>query len=636
MFYGLGAKSVAAATSQNTCPVNLVGVRRSKDQENPGPVFPGYRQISEIGGGGFSTVFRATEESTGRFVALKVLRVAGRAPQVLEAFDREVRALGALSSHPNIVTLYRTLTTPDGRPVLVMELCRGSMAQRIRAEGPLAPREAVAVGIKIAGALETAHRSGLLHRDMKPQNVLITNYGEPALADFGVAALQASAQATEGIFGFTTLHAPPEVLEGQHLSPATDVYGLASTLYQLLAGHAPFAAYEGEAPASVILRILRDPVTPLRASAAVPVSLSDLLTAALSKDPRGRPVSALALAEDLQRVETVEGWPTTPLAVWGQATLPQQSPPPPAMGAAVMPPGRAQAAAAETTTLVGPPKVAPARPQGLPRPAPTPAPAATPAVTPAPAATPAPAPAPARAFQPPVAIPPSRPSPAEVPPPLTHDRAQRGPGVVAPATAGRRVLPAQPAELLALPPLSPQRPPAPPTPGTPAPAPAAPAQRPRYVDPPTVPPAAPAPGTLAARPSGANGASVGIGQRPTLLRPAVSPGSPPGGVGGPRPEAPAAAPATPLSPTPRTDARPWEGAPRWSAGQAPLRDRPDTYEETLAPAGLAAALHQRKADPASGTPAKPAASTTKALLAGAAGAAVIVAAVIALLLTGVI
>jgi serine/threonine protein kinase len=91
-------------------------VRRSRDQDDVTPAFPGYSQLREIGGGGFSTVYQATEDATGRFVALKVLRVAGRSPQVVEAFDREVRALGALSSHPNIVTLYRTLATNDGRP----------------------------------------------------------------------------------------------------------------------------------------------------------------------------------------------------------------------------------------------------------------------------------------------------------------------------------------------------------------------------------------------------------------------------------------------------------------------------------------------------------------------------------------
>ena len=196
-----------------------------------------------------------------------------------------------MSHHPNIVTLYRPTATPDGRPVFVLELCRGSLSEQLRRDGPLNPSDATRVGIKVAGALETAHRHGFLHRDMKPQNILVTQFGEPALGDFGVAALQASAQATAGVFGFTTLHAAPEILEGQHLSPATDVYGLASTMYQLLSGQAPFAAFDNEAPASVILRIIRDSVRPLR-SEAIPLGLSDLLEAALAKDPAQRPQSA--------------------------------------------------------------------------------------------------------------------------------------------------------------------------------------------------------------------------------------------------------------------------------------------------------------------------------------------------------
>ena len=223
-----------------------------------------------------------------------------------------------MSHHPNIVTLYRPTATPDGRPVFVLELCRGSLSEQLRRDGPLNASDATRVGIKVAGALETAHRQGFLHRDMKPQNILVTQFGEPALGDFGVAALQASAQATAGVFGFTTLHAAPEILEGQHLSPATDVYGLASTMYQLLSGQAPFAAFDNEAPASVILRIIRDSVRPLR-SDAIPLGLSDLLEAALAKDPARRPQSAAGFAAVLAEVEVANGWPQTTCLVWDRA-----------------------------------------------------------------------------------------------------------------------------------------------------------------------------------------------------------------------------------------------------------------------------------------------------------------------------
>ena len=296
-------------------------VRRRGREAATSSLLPGYTHLTEIGGGAFATVFRAVEAETGRAVALKILKVDTIHAHLIETFHHEIQALAKVSDHPNIVTLYRPSTTTDGRPVLVLELCRESLAQQMRTGGPLAPVDVTRIGVKIAGALETAHRNGFLHRDMKPQNILVTQFGEPALADFGVAALQASAQVTAGVFGFTTLHAAPEMLEGHHLSPATDIYGLASTMYQLLTGQAPFATYDNEAPASVILRILRDPVRPLRAD-NIPLALADLLEAALSKEPEGRPRTALDFATALQAVEMSQDWPVTGYVAWGDEGSP--------------------------------------------------------------------------------------------------------------------------------------------------------------------------------------------------------------------------------------------------------------------------------------------------------------------------
>jgi hypothetical protein len=272
--------------------------------------FPGYRQLEMLATSALADVYRAVEVDTARPVALKVLKGArggSRAPSV-EAFNREIRALAALSTHPHIVTLFRTLTAGDGSPTLVLELCRESTADRLRASGPFPAFEVVAIGTKIAGALETAHRAGLLHRDVKPQNILTTTFGEPALADFGLAALHTAAQADDSFIGFTTLHAPPEALEGQPLSPASDVYGLASAMYQLLSGRPPFASYEGEAPAAVLLRILRDP-PPRLTDAGVPLAVADLIDAALSKRAADRPSSAGEFAGALRAAAEGAGWP---------------------------------------------------------------------------------------------------------------------------------------------------------------------------------------------------------------------------------------------------------------------------------------------------------------------------------------
>jgi serine/threonine protein kinase len=345
--------------------------RRERAAARSAEVVPGYADLIEIGGGASATVYRATEVETGRNVALKILKLETIQPHLVETFGQEIQTLAKVSDHPNIVTLYRPLSTPDGRPALVLELCRESLAQQIRRHGPLDSRQTVRVGIKIAGALETAHRNGFLHRDMKPQNILVTQFDEPALADFGVAALQASAQATAGVLGFTTVHAAPEILEGRELSPATDIYGLASSLYQLLTGLAPFAAFENEAPAAVILRILRDPVRPVRSS-AVPLELSDLLEAALAKSPDGRPPTAARFAEALRDIEEACSWPQTSYVAWGAeparrepdrvavpSSLPllSQPPPPPPVPARPAPVPRPASSVQSPLVSVPPPPV---------------------------------------------------------------------------------------------------------------------------------------------------------------------------------------------------------------------------------------------------------------------------------------
>jgi hypothetical protein len=304
--------------------------RRGGGEKEP---FPGYRDVTEIGFGSIANVYRAVEVATGRVVALKLLRVRDLSPRAVESFERESRALGALGAHPNIVTLYRTFLTEDGRPVLVLELCVGAVSDRLREGEAMPAPEAVSLGIKIAGALETAHRAGVLHRDVKPQNILITEFGEPALADFGVAMLQSSSETSAGLFDFTTLHAAPELLEGHATSAATDVYELASSLYQLLAGRSAFRAYEGESPASIILRIVRDPVPPLGPN--VPLALAGVLINAMSKDAASRPQSAAEFAEKLREIERAQGWNQTALLTRGDATAvprlvpPVVAPPPP-------------------------------------------------------------------------------------------------------------------------------------------------------------------------------------------------------------------------------------------------------------------------------------------------------------------
>jgi serine/threonine protein kinase len=293
----------------------VLGRRRQRDP------FAGFDEVVEVGRGAFATVYRATEVGTARPVAVKVLHGLAPAGPDLEALEVEARALGTVSEHPNIVTLHRTVLSSDGRPMLVMELCSGSLADRLSRTGPIPVREAVGLGVKLAGALESAHRAGVLHRDLKPSNVLVTEYGEPVLADFGIAGLHGTASGRSRLSGLTVHHAAPEVLLGSAATPASDVYGLASVLHELLTGHAPFFVTDEEDAAAVQRRIIVDPPPRLTAPGAT-APLRDLLRCAMDKAPEKRPGSALEFAQRLRALERDAGWPTTPCRVAGLDDLP--------------------------------------------------------------------------------------------------------------------------------------------------------------------------------------------------------------------------------------------------------------------------------------------------------------------------
>ncbi len=278
-------------------------MRFRRRSSQPVDLLAGYSELSEIGRGPFATVYGAVERHTNLPVAVKIF---DSGPELMDVLARDLQATAGLD-HPNIIKPGRLGSTSDGHPVVVSDLCHGSLGHAVEAEGPMRPEDAAGVGVKVSAALALVHDAGNLHQNLKPTNILVTLMGEPAITDAGLASVRMSVKAIGGGADFTAIHAAPEMFEAKGLSPASDVYGLASTLYQLLTGRAPFEGFDGESPASVVLRILRDPVPSLPPDCG-PYALGQLLEAALSKDPAGRPQSAAAFGEALREIAALQGW----------------------------------------------------------------------------------------------------------------------------------------------------------------------------------------------------------------------------------------------------------------------------------------------------------------------------------------
>ncbi|MCB1013774.1 MAG: serine/threonine protein kinase, partial [Acidimicrobiales bacterium] len=283
------------------------------EDATPGAVVEGYEGLERIGRGGFATVYRARQRQFDRVVALKVLDVTDTDAASRQRFERECRAIGALSWHPHIVVVHDSGQTADGRLFLAMEFLEaGSLADRVRAEGALPWPDVARAGVEVCAALETAHQAGTLHRDLKPDNVLVGVFGEAKLGDFGIAAVEGGPATATGESALTVLHAAPEVLRGERATVASDVYSLASTLYTLLAGRAAFAREGDDSVAAVVLRAVSEPVPDLRPR-GVPDDLAGVLERAMDKDPARRPPSAEAFGRELQQVQRAHGGPVTEL-----------------------------------------------------------------------------------------------------------------------------------------------------------------------------------------------------------------------------------------------------------------------------------------------------------------------------------
>ena len=265
-----------------------------------------YSIIHTLGRGGMAKVYRAHDEVLDRDVALKVLREQfADDEEFVERFKLEAKSAASLS-HPNIVQVYDRGETQEGPSYIAMEYVPGgTLKERISSDGPLEPGVAASLALQIAEALGAAHERGVVHRDIKPQNVLLTATGDAKVADFGIAraASTATISQTSVILG-TASYMSPEQAVGEPATPRSDLYSLGIVLYETLTGALPYTA---ESPVAVSMKHINDPLRPPKeVNPQIPEGLNALVVKLLAKDPEDRYADAAELAEDLRRARD---WP---------------------------------------------------------------------------------------------------------------------------------------------------------------------------------------------------------------------------------------------------------------------------------------------------------------------------------------
>ena len=268
-------------------------------QRSVAPDLPGFTHISYIGGGGFADVFRY-KDTLGRNVAVKVTQgVSGESAQAVAA---EANLMAKLSSHPSIVSIYQAGVAPDGRTYLVMEECGKEHLGNLVANRGLTVSRVMEITIQVAGAVETAHRLGILHRDIKPANILFTGYQIPALTDFGISASSETGRAQNAL---SPAWAPPEQRPNPEypMGPWSDVFSLGATMWAMLAKRSPLEIPGGPNDTLSLHHRARTFTPASTGRADVPEVLERVIATALARDPQQRYQSALEFARAIQGVQ---------------------------------------------------------------------------------------------------------------------------------------------------------------------------------------------------------------------------------------------------------------------------------------------------------------------------------------------
>jgi len=274
--------------------------------EAPGALIAGrYRIEARIGAGGMSTVHRAIDDTLNRPVAVKLMHRATAADEgQLKRFRREAKAVAGLS-HPNLVAVIDA-GDDDGRPFIVFEYIAGeTLKSRIRRNGRLEVDESVAFAIEIAWALGAAHEAGIIHRDVKPQNVLVDGEGRARVTDFGIArTVDEDGLTADGRVIGTTDYVSPEQAMGKPVGPQSDIYSLGIVLFEMLTGRVPFTA---DSPVAVAMCHVRDPMPDVRAfRPEVSATLAAIVDRATAKDAADRHQSVGELVVDLENALALE------------------------------------------------------------------------------------------------------------------------------------------------------------------------------------------------------------------------------------------------------------------------------------------------------------------------------------------
>ncbi len=295
-----------------------MGSPSDETQHVPDRSFGRYRVLKTLGAGAMGEVFLARDDLLARDVAVKTLRPLGLGGFAAESFRarflNEARAVAALA-HPHVVRVF-DLGFEGDAPYLVMELVEGSsLHDRHKSGRPLSVEEVRTLGIQLGQALEAAHARGIVHRDVKPANVLEAETGMWKLADFGVAHVPDSSLTMTGQFIGSPLYAAPEALLAGEFSPATDVYGLGATLYEALGGEPPYGS-PGDVSVAALARRSDPQLVALRRP-GVPAELARVIEATLSRDPAARPSAAHLAAALAGGALTAEASPALAEAMAG-------------------------------------------------------------------------------------------------------------------------------------------------------------------------------------------------------------------------------------------------------------------------------------------------------------------------------